>query len=261
MGEGVQREDWDRFHEPPARRKKPERVRPVDWPHSDRLLRRHRPKGPACSVLEVGSAPGRYLLYFAEEFGCEVAGIDYSPQGHENTLQNMDLAGIKANILYGDFFAWPLPASSFDVVFSTGFIEHFEDRRRVLRRMDEVLRPGGLMVTLWPNLFGINGWIFRHCSAKVRLKHYVFAAEEIAAMLRAMGYGILYRGPLDGPWFMDPLPPRGWGGQHPTARRVLVAPMMLFNRLSCWVNRRLGWLPESELWSKQQGVLARKASR
>ncbi len=48
-------------------------------------------------------------------------------------------------------------AGSFDVVYSAGVIEHFEDPSRIVRIHAELLKPGGLALITVPNLRGIYG--------------------------------------------------------------------------------------------------------
>jgi SAM-dependent methyltransferase/glycosyltransferase involved in cell wall biosynthesis len=253
----VGRAGWDRYYAAGPWRL-PAYADEALHPHRARLIRRFLPCGPGKRLLEVGSAPGRYLAWFAREFGYEVAGIDYSPGGHEATLRNMELTGTRAEVILGDFFAYPFAPTSFDVVLSTGFVEHFDDRRRVLSRMDELLRPGGWLLATWPNLRGLNGWIFRRFRPKAAAGHFSFGAAEVAAVLRERGYAICYAGPLDGPFLLDPTAEAAWTGRHPDLARLTRAPLAVFNRCSRGLNRLLGWMPESDLLSCDQGVLAHK---
>jgi 2-polyprenyl-3-methyl-5-hydroxy-6-metoxy-1,4-benzoquinol methylase len=100
------------------------------------------------SVLEVGCAGGEYLCFMARRFGFKVSGIDYSDEivRTANLFKFNDLPA--PELFKQDFFQWQ-PGRTFDVVYSIGFIEHFEDPARVLRKHSDLLPPGGrLIVTM-----------------------------------------------------------------------------------------------------------------
>ena len=59
-----------------------------------------------------------------------------------------------------DFFNFSTDGK-YDIVFSLGFIEHFNDTRDVILRHVDLLAPGGLLLIVLPNLLGLNGWIQR----------------------------------------------------------------------------------------------------
>lgn len=224
-----------------------------------RLLRRSLPRGRTCRTLEIGAAPGRFLAYFAREFGHEVAGVEYSSAGCELTRQNLKMAGVDGMVICGDFFSHEIPPASYDVVASFGFIEHFKDRTAVLKCEDELLKPGGWIITAWPNLRGLPGWVFRHARPQAYAQHYVFPAQEIADFLRELGYSIAFAGPIGGPKINAPLHPgMSVVAKHPFLSRLVNAPFHILNGACDGVNHRLGWIPESRLLSCSLAVVARK---
>ena len=48
----------------------------------------------------------------------------------------------------GEAVRLPFPDATFDVVLSTGLLEHFQDPSPIVREMARVLRPGGALVSL-----------------------------------------------------------------------------------------------------------------
>jgi SAM-dependent methyltransferase len=170
----------------------------------------------------------------------------------------LDATHVAGQVLFGDFFTYPF-SEQYDIVLSMGFIEHYGNRKAVLQRMDEVLKPGGLLIATWPNLFGVNGWIFRHRPGRDTIYHYFFKAREVAVALQSLGYEILYAGPIDGPGLYNFFGVNTWIGKHRWSRWIARGPVSLFNRASRWLNYRLGWGPECDLLSIGQGVFARKA--
>lgn len=122
-------------------------------------------------ALEVGCAPGRWLVFLAREFDLRVSGIEYTPDGAEATRRNFAMLGVDYDTVdEADFFAIT-PRSSFDVVVSFGFVEHFTDVRSVIARQAEWLRPGGLLVVGVPNFAGIHGRIQRVLDQEILERH------------------------------------------------------------------------------------------
>ncbi len=106
-------------------------------------------------VLEIGCAPGKWLSFFAREFGMEPGGIEYSQAGMRATMKNLQLLGLPCGeILAGDFFTLP-PEPVYDVVMSYGFIEHFDNPDEVVARHLGWLKPGGVLVLAVPNFCGV----------------------------------------------------------------------------------------------------------
>ena len=108
------------------------------------------------SILEIGGAPGQYLAYFYRHFGYTVSSLDYSPSGCEKTRENFKLLNIPGTVYQQDLFGDLSHLPQFDVVYSMGLVEHFEELSGVVGKHVELLRPGGLLVIGMPNLRGIN---------------------------------------------------------------------------------------------------------
>jgi 2-polyprenyl-3-methyl-5-hydroxy-6-metoxy-1,4-benzoquinol methylase len=137
----------------------------------DRLLAHDR----ALSVLEVGGAPGQYAAYVHKRLGHTITVLDSSPLGCAKTRENFELLGIPADVVQGDMFAPPQSLTRFDVVYSLGLIEHFEDVTAAVRAHMGLLVPGGLLVLGAPNLYGINRSLLHRFSPSFLSKHHVEA--------------------------------------------------------------------------------------
>jgi 2-polyprenyl-3-methyl-5-hydroxy-6-metoxy-1,4-benzoquinol methylase len=150
----------------------PLRLRPwrdyVSWRFA-RLFREYIKPGQR--VLEVGCGGSRFLPYFAKDLGAEVWGFDYTPAGVASTKAALRRAGVEGTILQADLFAADeVPTDYFDVVFSGGFIEHFEDTDGVVNHIVQFAKPGsGLVITEIPH---VTGWMFR--SLQRRLDQTIF---------------------------------------------------------------------------------------
>jgi SAM-dependent methyltransferase len=126
-----------------------------------RALEELAPVQPDAKVLEVGCAPARWLVWYAERFGADVTGIEYSQKGVELSRANLAAAGVAGEIRQGDFFSDDVGTDEFDAVVSFGFIEHFDDVGAVFRRHVAFVASGGRLVVGMPNFRGLIGMLQR----------------------------------------------------------------------------------------------------
>jgi cyclopropane fatty-acyl-phospholipid synthase-like methyltransferase len=101
---------------------------------------------PGHRVLDLGCGTGTLAILAKEAVpGAEVVGLDGDPQILEQARAKADAAGVEAR--FDDGFSTELPygPESFDRVLSTLFFHHLtsEDKRRTVREIIRVLRPGG----------------------------------------------------------------------------------------------------------------------
>jgi len=129
------------------------------------IFPRHLPDCAGGNVLEVGSAPGEFVVKFARKYRCIPYGVEYSKPGVELNRRVFDSSGFPpANVIHADFFSEDFQQryrGSFDVVISRGFIEHFTDVEAVLSKHANLLKPGGCLVVSIPNLTGVNYGLVR----------------------------------------------------------------------------------------------------
>lgn len=115
------------------------------------------------TILEIGGAPGQYLMYMNKQFGYQANALDYSSVGNQKTLKNFQSENLKVNVyernLFSDNFSDNIPI--FDIVYSLGFAEHFENLNDVIGRHLKLLKPGGKLIIGVPNLGGIYQWFLK----------------------------------------------------------------------------------------------------
>lgn len=164
------------------------------WHHPDRELARwlgsalaaHAPTG--ARLLEIGAARSAVLPYVGGPLGCRVAGLDVSPGGCRQAEAMLSRAGVRGDIVCGDVFALPARfMGAFDAVFSLGVVEHFDDTAAVLRAMAGALRPGGVMLTVIPNLVGVIGALQRSLGREVYDKHVPLGRDALSRAHRDAG--------------------------------------------------------------------------
>ena len=100
--------------------------------------------GPGLDVLDLGAGAGDRNAYALKGKARRVVGVDADPRVGRNPLLD---AGLR-----GDIAALPFRDGSFDVVFSIYVLEHVERPQRLASEIARVLRPGGVFLSLTPNL-------------------------------------------------------------------------------------------------------------
>jgi len=125
----------------------------------------YRPRVPDhcdATVLEIGSAPGNYLLEMHRKFGMVPFGVDYSHIGVACNRELFTHNHLDArNVLEADAFAISFQEAHrgrFDVVMSLGVIEHFTGAEldSVIDAHINLIKPGGRLIVTIPNYQGLN---------------------------------------------------------------------------------------------------------
>lgn len=129
-----------------------------------RLLRRYF--RPGQRYVEVGCAPGKILSWVAREIQAPVCGIDYSPTGVDTANWLCNGLEVKADIRCEDAMNSSFEGGAFDLVFSCGLIEHFEDPAPMVAAHVKLLAPGGTALIAVPNYSGIYLKLQAWCDAE-----------------------------------------------------------------------------------------------
>lgn len=122
---------------------------------------------PSGRTLEVGCGSARLSCFLAMA-GYRTACLDLSVPAVRLAVANYAAGGARGVFVVGDGFRLPFPDGAFDVVLSTGLLEHFEDPTPLVREMARVLRPAGLFYSdIVPRKFSL----FRSLDWLGRLRH------------------------------------------------------------------------------------------
>jgi len=110
------------------------------------------------TFIEIGGFPGIFATCFYQRGIHNVTILDFYI--NKDIVRNFEkinqLPEGTIQCIESDFFVLS-PDKKYDVVFSFGFIEHFEDTGDVIGRHVDLLSEKGQLLILIPNLLGLNG--------------------------------------------------------------------------------------------------------
>ncbi|HEY1373667.1 MAG TPA: class I SAM-dependent methyltransferase [Candidatus Binatia bacterium] len=168
------------------------------------LLKRHVNWSAAPHILEIGCGRSPWLAYFGQQENCSVAGIDIEPLAVELTRANLIGARARAEVFCRD--AFDLKGNQdliaqFDFVYSWGVMEHFDDPRHRAELLSHYVRPGGRLLTIVPNLHGVNKVLQRFADLERYQMHVIYDPGKLARVHEDAGLKTLevgYIGFCDG---------------------------------------------------------------
>ena len=181
-------------------------------------------------MIEVGCAPAKWLAFYAERFGAQVSGIEYTAKGAALSRANLEALGIDGEIHEADFFG--LEPSPHDLVASFGFIEHFDDVDTAFARHVEFTAPGGRIALGVPNFRRVNRVLQRIADPAFLALHNPEAMDpgRFRAWARQHDLTLEHLGYLGG---FDPalITPRGRRGVGPALATAAIYAGLAYRRL------------------------------
>ncbi len=124
------------------------------------LAKRFLPADRSKKLIELGAMPGNHLVYFQKEFGYHVTGLDYVSEINllRETFEINQMQ--EYEIINADLFSVNY-TNEYDIVFSSGLVEHFDDATAIMDKHYEILRPGGLLFIGLPNTRYVHWFLMR----------------------------------------------------------------------------------------------------
>ncbi|MDR0733161.1 MAG: class I SAM-dependent methyltransferase [Dysgonamonadaceae bacterium] len=132
------------------------------------------------TFIEIGGFPGTMSIYFHKKYNCNVSLLDFyiDKEMVGKMEQTNDIPKETIECIACDFFDFA-PARLYDIVFSYGFIEHFNDTRDIIQRHVDLLAQNGHLLIVLPNFLGLNGWIQRLFDRESYVAHNLQSMELI----------------------------------------------------------------------------------
>jgi len=127
----------------------------ADQAEAEEILRAYAPELRLAGqmILDGGCGFGGKTLYCARHGAAYVVGLDNDPE-HVRYATKFTHAKKVSNLVFlvGTLRSLPFPGELFDVVLLNGVVEHIRrpDLRPAMEECKRVLRPGGILCTLFP---------------------------------------------------------------------------------------------------------------
>ncbi|MFI7060387.1 class I SAM-dependent methyltransferase [Kribbella sp. NPDC050124] len=143
---------------------------------------------PSGRVLEVGCGYG-YFLQCAEDAGYDVYGIDLSP-----TAIKVASERFPGRVFCGTLEEVPeIHEQQYDVIFGSHLIEHVTEPGAFLESASRLLRPGGVIVLVTPNIKSLLARVSGRRWVSFKIPEHVsyYDPTTIAELLRRTGLSVL----------------------------------------------------------------------
>jgi 2-polyprenyl-3-methyl-5-hydroxy-6-metoxy-1,4-benzoquinol methylase len=120
------------------------------------------------ALLDLGCSSGAFLQSLKSE--------SWQLHGIEMSAEEAKIAEIRsgAQVFVGDVPDAPFGPGSFDVVTCFDVLEHMYEPRRVVAKVAEWLKPGGIFYVLVPNVDSAEGRVFRSYWHGLELPRHLF---------------------------------------------------------------------------------------
>jgi SAM-dependent methyltransferase len=135
-------------------------------------------------LLDVGCGPGANIARFLE-YGWDAYGVDVSEIAVVHARKRLG-----NRIFHGDLFSQEFNSGSFDLILFRHSLEHVHDPVGILKEAHRILRDGGLLVLLLPNIGSWEAKLFSKWWVALELPWhlYHFDRPSLRAVLEKSGF-------------------------------------------------------------------------
>jgi SAM-dependent methyltransferase len=159
-------------------------------------------KPGAARALEVGCGAGQLLKTLAQ-IGWQAEGVEWDEKAAEIARRTSGRP-----VMVGDFQNTALPLATYDLVVLHHVIEHLPDTRGCLRKIADILAPGGRVVLIYPNVGSLGARIFREDWYSWEVPRHLVLPSSGAIRKAAGAVGLFNASlksstsPRDAPWWI-----------------------------------------------------------
>ncbi len=155
---------------------------PGRWRARNAALAQYKQSG---ALLDLGCSSGAFLQTLRGH-SWDLFGIEMSA---ESARQAQEKSG--AQVFVGDILDAKFPPASFDVITCFDVFEHLYEPRRVMAKVAEWLKPGGIFYVLVPNIESAEGHVFRSYWQGLELPRHLFHYSPASLKFLAESAGLL----------------------------------------------------------------------
>lgn len=158
------------------------------------------------TVLDIGSGLGGPARTLAEVIGCQVSGIDLTPEFCETAAELSKWTGLadRTHFAVGDATALDFPDGAFDAVMTIHVGMNIADKAAMYREARRVLKPGGRFV-VYDVLQGPGGDVhFPVPWARDASTSHLATIEQMRELLELVGFTVIQEtdsSPASRQWF------------------------------------------------------------
>jgi SAM-dependent methyltransferase len=136
------------------------------------------------ALLDLGCSSGSFLEFMGRE--------SWKLYGIEMSVKSAKAAEAKcgAQVFVGSILDAPFPAESFDVITCFDVLEHLYEPRRVMARVSEWLKPGGIFYVLVPNVDSAEARVFGSYWHGLELPRHLFHYSPASLRFLAQFVGL-----------------------------------------------------------------------
>jgi len=155
---------------------------PRRWQRHKEKLTQYKHLG---ALLDLGCSSGAFLQSFRGE-PWELYGIEMSAECAKRAE-----ARSGAKVFVGDILEAPFPQESFDVIACCDVLEHLYEPRRVMAKVAQWLKPGGIFYVQVPNIDSAEAHVFGTYWQGLELPRHLFHYSPASLKFLADSAGLL----------------------------------------------------------------------
>jgi 2-polyprenyl-3-methyl-5-hydroxy-6-metoxy-1,4-benzoquinol methylase len=149
-------------------------------------------------LLDVGCGDGSYLA-FMKELGYQALGIDPDPEAVRVAKEYYGIT-----VYCGTIDQVELAEEEFDAITIRHVIEHMHDPMAALQASYKLLKPGGKLVILTPNVRSLIHFLFKDAWSLDPPRHLIlFSPKALRRMVEDAGFNVVLFKTIPSPWYLE----------------------------------------------------------